>query len=154
MWSSPARTSSIAVPGVRPAIVLCRSCRVRFGNDPPVGREPAPAPEPVPAPAERLAPPRKHPDKRGIDQCPDGHRLRAARNLPVSFSTAMATRAAGLNRDKALARLQDLERRGEIRRVGKRWSTEAPPSGVAAAMDCLEARTNNIRIVRERARVG
>jgi hypothetical protein len=54
----------------------------------------------------------------------------------------MAAPAAGLNRDKALARLQELERRGEIRRVGRRWSTEASPSDVAAAIDRLEARTS------------
>jgi hypothetical protein len=62
--------------------------------------------------------------------------------------------AAALNREKTLARLQDLERSGEVRRVGKRWSTEAPRSDVAAAMDRLEARTSNLRIVRGRAQVG
>jgi hypothetical protein len=66
----------------------------------------------------------------------------------------MAARAAALNNERAVARLQELERRGEVRRVGKRWSTESPPSDVAAAMDRLEARTSNLRIVRERARVG
>ena len=71
-----------------------------------------------------------------------------------TFSTAMAARAAGLNNDKTLARLQDLERRGEIQRVGSRWSAEAPPRDLAAAMDRLEARTSNLRIVRERAPVG
>ena len=137
----------------REPIVLCGSCRARFGDDPPVGRKPAPAVEPVPAPAEPLVPPRQRSDERGTDRRPD--RLRAAlRDLPGSFSTAMAARAAGLNRDKALARLEDLERRGEVRRVGTRWSTEALPSDVAAAMDRLAARTSNIRIVRERARVG
>jgi len=136
----------------REPIVLCRGCRARLGNDPPVGRKPAPTLEAVPPVAEPLAR-RKRPTRRGIDQRPD--RLRAALpNLPGSFSTAMAARAAGLNRDKALTRLQDLERRGAIRRVGKRWSTDAPPSDVAAAMDRLEARTSNIRIVREGARVG
>jgi hypothetical protein len=74
--------------------------------------------------------------------------------MPGSFSTAMAARAAGLNNDKALARLQDLERRGEVRRVGNRWSTESPPSDVAMAIDRLAARTSNLRIVRDRARVG
>jgi hypothetical protein len=72
--------------------------------------------------------------------------------LPPSFSTASAARAAGLNNDKTLARLQDLERRGEVQRVGNRWSTEAPPSDIATAMDRLEARTSNLRIVREKAR--
>jgi hypothetical protein len=70
------------------------------------------------------------------------------------FSTAMVAREAGLNNARALARLQELERGGEVRRVGKRWSTESPPSDVAAAMDRLEARTSNLRIVREPARVG
>jgi hypothetical protein len=147
------RRFELVRPAGREPIVLCGSCRARFGNDPPVGHERVPVLEAVPAPAEPRAPLREHADERGIDQRPD--RLRAAlRKLPGSFSTAMAARAAGLNRDKALARLQDLERRGEIRRVGKRWSTEAPPTEVTAAMDRLEARTSNIRIVRERARVG
>ena len=66
----------------------------------------------------------------------------------------MAARAAGLNNDKTLARLQDLERRGEVRRLGNRWSTEPPPSDIASAMDRLEARTSNLRIVRDRARSG
>jgi hypothetical protein len=146
------RRFQLVRPAGREPIVLCASCRARFGNDLPVAHKPVPALEAVPAPEPR-APLRKHAGKRGIDQRPD--RLRAALGkLPGSFSTAMAARAAGLNRDKALARLQDLERRGEIRRVGKRWSTEAPPSEVTAAMDRLEARTSNIRIVRERARVG
>jgi hypothetical protein len=147
------RRFELVRPAGREPVVLCGSCRARFGNDPPVGGKPAPALDDVPAAAEPLAPPPKHPEGPGIDQRPD--RLRAAlRNLPSSFSTAMAARAAGLNRDKTLARLQDLERRGEVRRVGKRWSAEAPPSDVAAAMDRLERRTSNIRIVRERARVG
>jgi len=66
----------------------------------------------------------------------------------------MAARAAGLNSDNALARPQDLERRGEVQRIGKRWSTASPQSDVAAAMDRLQAQTNNLRIVRERARVS
>ena len=103
--------------------------------------------------AEPLVPPRRRPLERGPDQHPD--RLRAALGrLPGSFSTAMAARAAGINSDRALARLQDLERCGEVRRVGKRCSTESPQSDVAAAMDRLEARTSNVRIVRELARVG
>ncbi len=66
----------------------------------------------------------------------------------------MAARAAGLNNDKTLARLQDLERRGEVQRISNRWSTEPPSSDIASAMDRLEARTSNLRIVRDRARVG
>ena len=133
---------------------MCGACRARFGDDPPVGRKPAPPSEPVPAVAEPpVAPPQQRPGERGNGQRPD--RLRAALDkLPSSFSTAMAARAAGLSSDKVLARLEDLERRGEVRRVGKRWSTESPPSDVAAAMDRLQARTSNLRIVRDRARVG
>ena len=67
----------------------------------------------------------------------------------------MAARAAVLNNDKTLARLQDLERRGEVQRLGNRWSTEPPASDIASAMDRLEARTsNNLRIVRDRERAG
>jgi DNA-binding Lrp family transcriptional regulator len=66
----------------------------------------------------------------------------------------MVAREAGLSDEKALARLQQLERRGQVRRVGKRWSTESLPSDVEAAMDRLAARTSNLRIVREPARVG
>jgi hypothetical protein len=147
------RRFELVRPAGREPIVLCGSCQARFDGDPPVGRKPAPVLETGAATAEPLATPPQRPGERGTDGHPD--RLRAAlRTLPGSFSTAMAARAAALNREKTLARLQDLERRGEVRRVGKRWSTEAPPSDVAAAMDRLEARTSNLRIVRERARVG
>ncbi len=147
------RRFEVVRPAGRDPVVLCGSCRARFGDDPPVGRKPAPPVEPVPAKAEPVAPAQQHPGEVGTGEAPD--RLRAALGkLPGSFSTAMAARAAGLNSDKALARLEDLERRGEVRRVGKRWSTESPPSDVAKAMDRLEARTSNLRIVRDRARVG
>jgi hypothetical protein len=147
------RRFQLVRPAEREPIVLCGSCRARFGDDPPVGRKPAFPLEPAPAAVEPLGPAPQHLGERGADRRPD--RLRAAvGRLPGSFSTAMAARAAGLNRDKALARLEDLERRGEVRRVGKRWSTESPRSDLAAAMDRLEARTSNLRVVRERARVG
>jgi hypothetical protein len=145
------RRFELVRPAGREPIVLCGSCRARFGGDPPVEPKPAPVLETSAAKAEPVA--RRRPGERGVDGRPD--RLRAAlRDLPGSFSTAMAARAAALNREKTLARLQDLERRGEVRRVGKRWSTEAPSSDVAAAMDRLAARTSNLRIVRGRARVG
>ena len=66
----------------------------------------------------------------------------------------MIARAAGLNKDKALARLHELERRGEVHRVGNRWSIGRPPDAVALTMDRLQARTSNLRIVRDRARVS
>jgi hypothetical protein len=147
------RRFEIVRPAEREPVVLCGGCRARFGDDPPVGRKPAPALEPLPAAAEPLSPPKPRAGERRTERRPD--RLRAAlRRLPGSFSTAMAARAAGISNEKALARLQDLERRGEVRRMGKRWSTESPPSDVSAAMDRLEARTTNLRIVRDRARVG
>ena len=147
------RRFELVRPAGREPVVLCGSCRARFGDDPPVGRGPSPPLDPLPAMAEPLAPPNRRPGERGPDQYPD--RLRAALGrLPGSFSTAMAARAAGISSHRALDRLQELERRGEVRRVGKRWSTESPPSDLAAAMDRLEARTSNVRIVRERARVG
>ena len=147
------RRFELVRPVGREPVVLCGSCRARFGDDPPVGRRPSPPLDPLPAMAEPLVPPNRRPGERGPDQHPD--RLRAALGrLPGSFSTAMAARAAGISSHRALDRLQELERRGEVRRVGKRWSTESPPSDLAAAMDRLEARTSNVRIVRERARVG
>ena len=70
-----------------------------------------------------------------------------------SFSTATAARAAGLNHDKTLARLLDLQRRGEVHRFGNRWSTRPPVDDqLAAAFDRLQARTSNVRIVRHRPR--
>jgi len=140
----------------REPVVLCGGCRARFGDNPPVAvkaaRVPEPAavaPEPPPPPA-----PEPRPEKRRRSQ-PPPDRLRAAlKEMPSTFSTAMAARAAGINTEKTLARLQDLERRGEIRRDGNRWSTEPPPSDIAAAMDRLAARTSNLRIVRDRAKVG
>jgi hypothetical protein len=140
-------------PAQREPVVLCGSCRARFGDDPPVGRKPAPASEPTRAAPKPLSPPKAHAGERRTERRPD--RLRAAlRKMPGSFSTAMAARAAGLNNGKTLARLQDLERRGEVQRVGNRWSSEPPSSDIASAMDRLEARTSNLRIVRDRARVG
>jgi hypothetical protein len=147
------RRFEIIRPTGREPVVLCGGCRARFGDDPPVGHTPAPASEPAPAGAGPLSPPKPREGERRTE--PRADRLGAALGtMPGSFSTAMAARAAGLNNDKALARLQDLERRGEVRRVGNRWSTESPPSDVAMAIDRLAARTSNLRIVRDRARVG
>ena len=147
------RRFEIVRPAAREPVVLCGSCRARFGDDPPVGRNPAVASEPVPALAQPLSPAKPRAGERRSEQRPD--RLRAALGkMSGLFSTAMAARAAGLNNDRARARLQNLERSGEIRRVGNRCSTESPPDDVAAAIDRLEARTSNLRIVRDRARVG
>lgn len=147
------RRFEIARPAGREPVVMCANCRARFADDPPAGRNPQPVAAPAPAVTEPVSPAKPSAGERRTERPPD--RLRAAlRKLPSQFSTATAARAAGLNNDKTLARLQDLERRGEVQRIGNRWSTEAPPSDVASAMDRLEARTSNLRIVRDRARVG
>jgi hypothetical protein len=147
------RRFEIVRPAARDPVVLCGSCRARFGDDPPVGRTPELAPKPPLAGAEPRSRANPRAGGRPTDRRPD--RLRVAlRKLPPSFSTAMAARAAGLNNTKTLARLNELERRGEVRRAGNRWSTEPPPDEIATAMDRLEARTSNLRIVRDRARLG
>jgi hypothetical protein len=144
-------------PEGREPVVLCGGCSARFGDDPPVGRKPEPEPEPE-APVAVAAPekrPRAKPraGERRPKARPD--RLRAAiGEMPGSFSTAMAARAAGLNHAKTLARLHELERRNEVHRVGKRWSAGPAPDDYASAIDRLEAQTSNLRIVRERSRVS
>ncbi|MEA2196541.1 MAG: hypothetical protein QOJ25_592 [Solirubrobacteraceae bacterium] len=74
--------------------------------------------------------------------------------MPASFSTAMIARAAGVKNAKALSRLEDLERNGEVWRDGKRWTTEQPPTDLSAALDRLQARTSNLRIIRDHTPVG
>jgi hypothetical protein len=147
------RRFEVVRPAEREPVVLCGGCRARFGDDPPVGRKPEPVPEPTRAASKPLSPPKPPAHERRTERRPD--RLQAAlRKLPGSFSTATAAQAAGLNSDKTLARLRDLERRGEVQRIGNRWSTESPPNDIASAMDRLQARTSNLRIVRDRAPVG
>ncbi|MBV8948807.1 MAG: hypothetical protein JO286_19005 [Solirubrobacterales bacterium] len=80
---------------------------------------------------------------------------RVLRNLPKGeHTTGSIAKAAGLNHAKTLRRLRQLAESGEIRAVGKRWSTEPPPSDLDEALDRLQARTSNIRIVRDRPLVG
>jgi hypothetical protein len=142
------RRFEIVRPPDREPVVLCGGCRARFADDPPLGR-------PTPTVAAAEPPPSPKPPAGERPRKPGPDRLQAAlRGMPGLFSTAMAARAAGLNNEKALARLRELERRGQVRRVGKRWSTEPAADELALAMDRLQARTSNLRIVRERARVG
>jgi DNA-binding IclR family transcriptional regulator len=80
---------------------------------------------------------------------------RVLRELPRGeHTTARIAKAAGLNKAKTLRRLRQLAASGEIQEVGKRWSTEPPPSDIDEALDRLRARTSNIRIVRDRSLVG
>jgi len=131
-------------------MVVCPACRARYGDAPPT----PPAREPTDAPAARvpepspIAPERRRPES--------GDRVRRVlRELPKGeYTTARIAKAAGLNHAKTLRRLHQLAASGEIREVGKRWSTEPPPSDLDQALDRLQARTSNIRIVRDRSLVG
>jgi hypothetical protein len=78
---------------------------------------------------------------------------RALRELPPgTHSTGFIARAAGLNKDKVVARLRALEAAGEVQRVGNKWSTERPSTDLEAAFDRLQARTANLRIIRPQQR--
>lgn len=134
-------------------MVMCPSCRARYGDAPPARADaerapdptPAPAPPEDPKPAERAAPAAK-----GEDRV-----RRVLRELPKGeHTTGSIAKAAGLNHAKTLRRLRQLAAAGEIREVGKRWSTERAPTDIDEAFDRLQARTSNIRIVRDRSLVG
>jgi hypothetical protein len=150
------RRFEIVRPADRVAVVLCPSCHARFADDPPVGRlaegkaKPTSAAARASKPAKpakpqqaRPAPEAKGPAEPGPDRL-----LAAIKEMTGAFSTATAARAAGLNSERTQVRLEELER------VGNRWSAEAPPSELASAMDRLQARTSNLRIVRDKARVS
>ena len=132
---------------------MCGACRARFGDAPPGpgsgetegAGEPA-AEQPTKLPAER-----RHKRRRPPRPVESEDRLkRALRTLPPGgHSTARIAKAAGLNEAKVLARLQRLEDAGEVHRVGRRWSTERPSTDLDAAFDRLQARTSNLRIVRD-----
>jgi hypothetical protein len=128
-------------------VVMCAACRARYGGAPPVRerREAAPAPADQPASPAHEAPPR-HPEdrvKKALGELPRGE-----------HSTGRIAKAAGLNHAKTLRRLRQLVASGHVREVGKRWSTEPPPSDLDEALDRLQARTSNIRIVRDRSPVS
>ena len=77
------------------------------------------------------------------------------RELPKGeHTTRSIAKAAGLNHEKTLRRLRQLAESGDIRQVGKRWSTEQPPTDLDEALDRLQTRSNNIRFVRDRSLVG
>ena len=136
------RQFNVVRPEGRPPVVMCAACRARYGDAPPVRESleaaPAPAAPPTtPAPSHR---PRQHEDrlKKVLRELPRGE-----------HSTGRIAKAAGLNHSKTLGRLHQLEASGEVRQVGKRWSNERPSSDIEGAFDRLQARTSNIRIVRE-----
>ena len=144
------REFSVVRPDGGEPVVMCAACRARYGDTPPgPPREERPAAVPEPA----AQPPSTTPQRRA-PQGEDRVR-RVLRNLPKGeYTTGSIAKAAGLNHAKTLRRLRQLADAGEIRAVGKRWSTERPPNDLDEALDRLQARTSNIRIVRDRSPVG
>ena len=131
---------------------MCAACRTRYGSAPPV-RE-----RHVPAVSADPALPTAEPASAAPERRPEQHEDRvkkALRDLPRGdHSTGRIAKAAGLNHPKTLRRLRQLEASGGVREVGKRWSTEPPSSDLEGALDRLQARTSNIRIVRGRSPIG
>jgi hypothetical protein len=127
-------------------------------------RAPAPAAEPSPRATETSSPAAETSSPTADSSSPARERRpaeredrvkRALRELPRGeHSTGRIAKAAGLNHAKTLRRLRELEAAGGVRGVGKRWSTEPPPTDLEEAFDRLKARTSNIRIVRDRSPVG
>jgi hypothetical protein len=117
----------------------------------------APAGKPAPEPKAEKKPARADKAESGKGRsAPREDRLRKAlRELPHGeHSVGRIAKAAGLNHEKTLSRLQALGAAGEVQQVGKRWSNEPPSTDIEAAMDRLQARTSNLRIVRSREPVG
>jgi hypothetical protein len=134
-------------------IVMCAACQARYGDKPPVGKA---QPEPTtvrvpPEPDQRQRPSGSGSRGPGDQPRQAGDRLkRVLRQLPPGeHSTGRIARAAGLNHAKVLSRLHALQEAGEVRRIGKRWSADPPSTDLEAAFDRLQARTGNLRIVRE-----
>jgi hypothetical protein len=144
------REFAVVRPDSAEPVVLCAACRARYGDAPPA-RPAHERPDALPA---RATEPSSTTPGRAAGEREDRVR-RALAGLPKGeYSTGSIAKAAGLNHAKTLRRLHQLAASGEIRQVGKRWSTEQPPSGIDEALDRLQARTSNIRIVRDRSPVG
>jgi len=134
-------------------VVMCGACRARFGDAAPTATvtekaTPAevPAGQPSSAPAKRRSK-RQRPTR---PKESEDRLKRTLRTLPAGeHSTGQIAKAARLNEAKVRARLQRLEASGEVHRVGHRWSTEQPSTDLDAAFDRLQARTSNLRIVRD-----
>lgn len=141
------RQFEVVRPEGREPVVMCAGCRARFGDAPPTLESRSAAPV-------RASQPTSPSSNRRPGQYED--RLKKVlRELPRGeHSIGRIAKAARLNPTKTLGRLRELAAAGEVRQVGKRWSTEQPPSDIERAFDRLQARTSNVRIVRDRSRVG
>jgi hypothetical protein len=131
----------------REPVVMCPACRARYGETPPARIAQEVAQRSVAQPAapetDRESEQREDRLKKALGELPRGE-----------YATRRIAKAAGLNPDKALVRLQQLQAAGEVRQVGNRWSTETEPTDLEGAFDRLQARTSNLRIVRDRTPVG
>jgi hypothetical protein len=144
------RELAVVRPDGGEPVVLCAGCHSRYGDAPPArpAHEPAAAlpdraAKSIPAAPKRRAPEREDRVRRVLRELPNGE-----------YTTGKIAKAAGLPQAKTLHRLRQLAASGEIQEVGKRWSTEPPPTDLDEALDRLQARTSNIRIVRDRSPVG
>ena len=145
------RLEVVRPDGAEP-VVMCAGCRTRYGSAPPVRERRVLA---VPAePASPAAEPAL-PAREGRAEEHEDRVKKVLRELPRGeHSTGRIAKPAGLNHAKTLRRLRQLEASGGVREVGKRWSTEPPSSDLEGAFDRLQARTSNIRIVRDRPPIG
>lgn len=131
---------------------MCAACRTRYGSAPPAreGHVPAVSVDPAWPTAEPASAARGRRPEQDEDRV-----KKALRELPRGeHSVGRIAKAAGLNHAKTLRRLRQLEASGGVREVGKRWSTEPLSSDLEGALDRLQARTSNIRIVRDRSPIG
>jgi hypothetical protein len=140
------RQFEVARPEGQEPVVMCAACKARYGADLPV---PAPAKAAAPVSQPAAAEPKRR-------SAPREDRLRKAlRELPRgTHSVGQIAKAAGLNHEKTLRRLHALQAAGEVQQVGKRWTSEPPSTDIEAAFDRLQARTSNLRIVRDREPVA
>ena len=131
-------------------MVMCAACRARYGGAPP--------PHPARARPDATPPPASEPTpttSAGRAQEDEDRVRRVLRELPKGeHTTGSIAKAAGLNHDKTLRRLRQLAESGDIRQVGKRWSTQRPPTDLDQALHRLQTRTSNIRFVRDGSLVG
>jgi hypothetical protein len=140
------REFTVVRPDGPEPVVMCAACRARYGDAPPA--RPAVDPSEPPAKSIPATPARRTPDR-------EDRVRKVLRELPKGeYTTGKIAKAAGLPQAKTLRRLRQLAASGEVREVGKRWSTEPPPTDLDDALDRLQARTSNIRIVRDRSLVG